>query len=141
MSPTPQLFGVSGKSNRDTTAKSHWGKNEFNSSFPTALLCYMHSISYQVTYIKMNNAFEVYHDYIGVDELFGINPQNEHIYFSFEDAYVPSQPHVLGQMPRSDLVIMNNSDTDNPWSRGLEIKLTALPDNTTHHLSDDSLSC
>lgn len=34
------LFGLK-NSNRDFSSKDNWGKNQFNSSFPAALACYM----------------------------------------------------------------------------------------------------
>ena len=36
---------------------------------------------------------------------------------------------------------MKNSDSDSRWLRALEIKLTALPDNSTCKLSDDQYGC
>lgn len=38
----PSLFGIR-KSNRDFTLKETWGKNQFNSSFPVSLCCYLDS--------------------------------------------------------------------------------------------------
>ena len=135
------LFGVSGKSNRDTTRKSHWGKNEFNSSFPTALLCYMHSVDKKAIYLKMDKNLKTYHDTISTSNLFQTDPNNAEIYFSFEDAFTPFQGYVRGQLPRSDVVIMDNSDKKNPWRKGFEVKLTALPDSSTYEQSDDKQSC
>lgn len=137
----PSLYGVSGKSNRDTTSKSHWGKNEFNSSFPTSLLCYMHSKGKKAVYLQLDKQLQVIHRLIDVAELFQINPENNDAYFSFEDSFTPFQEYILGQLPRSDLVIMDKANTKKPWKRGLEIKLTALPDNSTHSLTDDKFSC
>jgi len=36
----PGLFGIA-NSNRDYTRADTWGKNQFNSSFPVALACYL----------------------------------------------------------------------------------------------------
>lgn len=135
------LFGVSGKSNRDTTRKSHWGKNEFNSSFPTALLCYMHSIGKKAIYLKMDKQLKIYHDTLSTRDLFQIEPTDPEIYFSFEDAFSPFQGYVRGQLPRSDVVIMDNSDKKNPMRKGFEVKLTALPDSSTFEEADDKQSC
>jgi len=137
----PALFGISGKSNRDVGRRKHWGKNEFNSSFPTALLCYMNSRNINPIYLKMGGDHEIFQDTISVTELFGIEPTSPNAYFSFEDAYVPLQRFVQGQLPRADLVTMDKSTPETPWKRGLEIKLTALPDNTTYNLSEDKYSC
>ncbi|RKZ70412.1 MAG: HindVP family restriction endonuclease, partial [Candidatus Parabeggiatoa sp. nov. 1] len=40
MTEEPRLFGIK-HSNRDFSNKESWGKNQFNSSFPVALACYM----------------------------------------------------------------------------------------------------
>ena len=39
---SPGLFGLS-KTNRDFSKKESWGKNQFNSSFPASLCCYLDS--------------------------------------------------------------------------------------------------
>ena len=39
---SPQLFGLE-KTNRDFSKKESWGKNQFNSSFPAFLCCYLAS--------------------------------------------------------------------------------------------------
>ncbi len=36
----PNLFGLK-KINRDFSRKEAWGKNQFNSSFPASLCCYL----------------------------------------------------------------------------------------------------
>ena len=71
MTAGPSLFGVSGRSNRDTTKRSHWGKNEFNSSFPTALLCYMASKKVKPVYLVLNDELGIDHSSIAVSKLFG----------------------------------------------------------------------
>lgn len=42
MNDKPRLFGIE-RSNRDYTVADTWGKNQFNSSFPASLACYLHS--------------------------------------------------------------------------------------------------
>lgn len=37
----PRLFGII-NSNRDYSNAETWGKNQFNSSFPASLACYMY---------------------------------------------------------------------------------------------------
>ncbi len=136
-----QLFGISGKSNRDGNRRTHWGKNEFNSSFPASLLCYMDSKGVKPVYLKLNNELEVRHSKIPANELFGLSPLSQNIYFSFEDSFTPFQEYVIGSLQRSDLVIMDTTDSVQPKKRGLEIKLTALPDNSTYDLEEDHYSC
>lgn len=71
--------------------------------------------------------------YIGIDELFGLDPLGDDIYFSFEMQYAPFQKYVVGSIPRNDLVIMAN----NQCVSSIEIKLVALPDNTTCNMKEE----
>lgn len=50
----PRLFGLT-NSNRDFSLKDTWGKNQFNSSFPIALCCYMASKGIDVNYLISKN--------------------------------------------------------------------------------------
>jgi hypothetical protein len=134
----PSLFGLN-QSNRDFTQRESWGKNQFNSSFPAALACYMHSKDIQPIYLKLDAQLNVIHSNINVAELFGISPDNKDIFFAFESDYVPYQQLVVGNVPRIDLVIQDTQTGG--CLRGLEIKLTALPDNSTHTLSDQYFGC
>lgn len=129
---TASLFGLS-NSNRDFGNVNAWGKNQFNSSFPAALACYLHSRGMNANYISMSQGtFGI--SPISVEDVFAINPASADIYFDFEAQYTPFQKYVIGALPRTDLVILNG---DGQCLRGLEVKLTALPDNTTCALSDD----
>ena len=130
----PGLFGLR-KSNRDFTNKEYWGKNQFNSSFPTALMCYMYSKGIKPIYIFLDENLFVKHTEIGVDELFGINPLDNRVYFSFETVHQKYQQYFIGTFPRNDLTILDEK-TGNGIS-SFEIKLTALPDNQTCMLSDE----
>jgi type II restriction enzyme len=126
------LFGLD-NSNRDFTKAKAWGKNQFNSSFPAALSCYLHNKNLAANYLAITNKhFGV--TSIAIETLFAINPQSPDIYFSFETQYLPFQKYIIGTLPRTDLVILNSAS--NACLRGLEVKLTALPDNTTCNLKD-----
>ena len=126
------LFGLN-NSNRDFTQKDSWGKNQFNSSFPASLACYMHSQNIKPIYLRLNKQLKVSHSTISTTQLFGIELNNKDLFFAFESDYVPYQQLVVGNIPRIDLVIQSNGNC----LRGLEIKLTALPDNSTCDLTDD----
>ena len=52
--PIPSLFGLK-NSNRDFSLKKDWGKNQFNSSFPASLSCYLYSQEYKANYLSINN--------------------------------------------------------------------------------------
>ena len=127
------LFGLD-NSNRDFTKADAWGKNQFNSSFPASLSCYLDFQGFDANYISISNKqFGV--NSIDFTSVFGIKPNAENIYFAFEAQHTPFQKYVIGTLPRTDLVIQDRST--GRCLRGLEVKLTALPDHTTCSLSDD----
>lgn len=132
MNDKPRLFGIE-RSNRDYTVADTWGKNQFNSSFPASLACYLHSKGMKAVYIKAKPDMKRDLQYIGIDELYGIDPLGDDIFFSFETQYTPFQKYVVGAIPRDDLVILS----DGQCVSSIEIKLVALPDNQTCNLSED----
>lgn len=137
---TPGLYGLEKhRSNRDFTKATSWGKNQFNSSFPASLACYMQSIDMRPLYLTLDNNLEIYKDFISVTNLFGLPAHSPELFFSFESVYTPYQNLIIGNLPRTDLVTMNT--TLGTCLRGLEIKLTALPDNTTCDLDESKYSC
>lgn len=134
----PSLFGIN-NSNRDFSHKDSWSKNNFNSSFPAALIAYMDSINIRCVYLKLNEKGEVVKDYISGKELFHLNPLSDELYYSFESAYTPYQPYSIGPAPRVDLMLMDNKS--NQVLAGYEVKLTTLPDESTFKLSEDRYGC
>lgn len=132
MLDNPRLFGIA-RSNRDYSLKDTWGKNQFNSSFPAALSCYLYSKRMKAVYYKADSDMNKNISTIGIDELYGIDPLGKDIYFSFETQYTPFQKYIIGSIPRNDLVILSNGQC----LTSLEIKLVALPDNSTCGLPDD----
>ncbi|MCU0480994.1 MAG: HindVP family restriction endonuclease [Anaerolineae bacterium] len=134
----PSLFGIQ-HSNRDFTKTDGWSKNNFNSAFPTSLCCYMASQHIQPVYLIMDENGVLHHTKIDVTALFNHSPFSDSVYYAFESIYSPYQTLVIGDLPRIDLVIMDR--TTGITKRGLEIKLTALPDNSTAHLSDAEYGC
>ena len=134
----PGLFGIK-YSNRDFTQKESWGKNQFNSSFPAALACYMDSQNINANYICLNKDNKVSNSEISIQEVLRINPLSEDIFFAFESIYTPYEQLLIGNIPRVDLVIQNRK-TGNCLT-GFEVKLTALPDNSTCNLSENQYGC
>lgn len=133
----PCLYGIK-NSNRDFSNTDAWGKNQFNSSFPASLVCYMYSRKLDLNYISIKNKkFSV--NYISPKELYNLSPDDNNLYFSFETQYTPFQKYVIGNLPRTDLVLINANT--NECIRNLEIKLTALPDNTTCTLTEKEYGC
>ena len=120
MNDKPRLFGIE-RSNRDYTVADTWGKNQFNSSFPASLACYLHSKGMKAVYIKAKPDMKRDLQYIGIDELYGIDPLGDDIFFSFETQYTPFQKYVIGAIPRDDLVILS----DGQCVSSIEVKLVA----------------
>ena len=134
----PSLFGIH-NSNRDYTNPETWGKNQFNSSFPTALAAYMYSKNKKCVYIKIDEYNNIKHSQISTEDLFGISPLSEDTFYAFESVFTPFQQFYKGVIPRIDLVIQNKNTGE--CTRGLEIKMTALPDNSTCELENNEYSC
>lgn len=135
----PRLFGLT-HSNRNFSLRDSWGKNQFNNSFPASLACYMHFHKFEAVYLTLNETLKVKHTKIDFSEIFGMNPASQDLFFAFESDYVPYRKIVIGRLPRVDLVTLDTSAKDS-CLRCLEIKLTALPDNSTYRLTDDKYGC
>ncbi len=128
----PRLFGLN-KTNRDFRKKASWGKNQFNSSFPASLCCYLASKNIDANYLAIKNG-KYTTSTIGIEKVFGISPESADLYFAFESLHTPFQKYVIGKLPRTDVVIQKESTGE--CVSGLEVKLTALPDNTTCDLNE-----
>ena len=129
---SPCLYGIK-NSNRDFSNADTWGKNQFNSSFPASLVCYMDSKKLDLNYIAIKKGESVVSS-ITAKELYTLPATDDDLYFSFETQYTPFQKYVVGNLPRTDLVLIDTRT--NTCIRSLEIKLTALPDNTTCDLDE-----
>ena len=138
----PALFGLNqSNSNKDFRKTEAWGKNSFNNCFPIALLCYMQSRNIAPVYLVLDEKSELVPKKIDVNSIFGHAYDSEDIFFAFEYIYGQNQQFVKGDLPRIDLVVMDNSNSGNRWLRALEIKLTALPDNSTCTFSEEEYGC
>lgn len=134
----PGLFGLK-YSNRDFTQKETWGKNCFNSSLPASLCSYLHNRNLENIYIKLNSNLRVEHSNISTADFYGIDPSSENLFYAFETQFTPYQQYLIGTLPGVDLVTQaKNTGT---CLQAIEIKLTALPDNTTCDLSEDFYGC
>ena len=96
----------------------------------------MDSIGLEPVYLELNEKLEVSHAKIPVSNVFGLKPNSPDLYFGFEEAYEPYGKFVKGDLPRVDLVTFRGRSTATPLNP-IEIKLTALPDNSTAWLKDD----
>ncbi|MCI5144757.1 MAG: HindVP family restriction endonuclease [Candidatus Electrothrix sp. AR3] len=127
----PGLFGLS-KTNRNFSKKESWGKNQFNSSFPAALCCYLASKNIDANYLSIQDGkYSI--GAIKIKDVLGISANSEELYFAFEAQHTPFQKYVVGTLPRTDVVIQKESSGK---CTALEVKLTALPDNTTCKLEE-----
>jgi hypothetical protein len=129
----PALYGIT-HSNKDFNQRDSWGKNQFSSTFPAALVAYMASRHVDSVYLKLDDAHKVAHETIDAQSLLGLNPDSDDLFYAFESIYSPYEQLIKGQMPRIDLVTQNRKSGS--CLKGLEVKLTALPDNSTCDLSD-----
>jgi HindVP restriction endonuclease len=134
----PGLFGIQ-HSNRDFTQNDTWGKNQFNSSFPAGLTNYLSSKGLENNYLILDKDLKVQHSKISTTELFGIEPTSDDLFFSFESPFTPYQQLVIGHLPRVDLVTQLRSNGQ--CLKPIEVKLTALPDNSTCALDEQYYGC
>ncbi len=124
----PGLFGQKHSSRNYANPKT-WGKNQFNSSFPASLMAYMYSKGIKPVYLKVDKGNNLQHSYIDTKEVFGIDPLSDDAYYNFEAGFTPYEQFYQGEREKIDLVMVDRKTND--VLSGLEIKLTALPDQTT----------
>ena len=94
----------------------------------------MYSKNILPVYIKTKADNSIIHKKIESKELFGIDPLSDDAYYNFEAGFAPFEKYYQGEREKIDLVMMNVK-SDEVLS-GLEVKLTALPDNTTKSLDE-----
>ena len=135
---SPGLFGQR-FSSRDYTKPRNWGKNIFNSSFPASLVAYMWSKNIAPIYLCIDKNNRLTKSYINAKEIFGIDPLSDQAYYNFEAGFSSFEKFYTGNREKIDLVMMNRDTNQNLI--GLEIKLTALPDNTTKNDTEDKFGC
>jgi type-2 restriction enzyme hgiDI len=132
----PMLFGLN-NSNRDFSNKDDWGKNVFNNAFPASLLCYMFSKNIDPVYLSVDKTTDtILHSKISTQKVFGKSPLDNDLFFAFEHQFSPYETLVSSSLPRIDLVVSQTKDNlMDDALRGIEIKLTAVPDNSTANAS------
>ena len=131
----PRLFGIA-HSNR--SPNEMWGKNCFNSAFPTALACYMWARGISPVYVRATvdgGVLSVENAEIGVGEIFNApaEARGEDLRFEFEAQFAPYAKYAQNpaEMDGADLVVRRG----NKWLRPLQIKLTVVPDDGTSRKS------
>ena len=85
--------GLYGIFNSNRSVDDHWGKNCFNSSFPTATACYMLDKNINAIYITLaveNGELVIRPCEIPINEVFNCGQKAPHdLYFSFESVFSP----------------------------------------------------
>ena len=126
--PDAALYGVV-HSNRKFSERIYWGKNQFNSSFPVALCCYMRDKGCDAVSVSMKPDLTTETGEMSFDDVFGTSLPNDKIFFRFESDFKPFEPLVADSLEKIDVVIVDNATRTD--IRPLEIKLTTLPDDGT----------
>ncbi|MDC1212302.1 HindVP family restriction endonuclease [Pelagibacteraceae bacterium] len=126
------LYGLK-NTNRNFDLKESWGKNQFNSSFPASLCCYFYKKKLSANYIIIEDEKTLISE-IKIEDLLGAKPDD--LFFSFESIFENYSSYVNGSLPRNDLVLKNLKTKKS--IRSLEIKLTAIPDETTFNDDEEN---
>lgn len=136
----PGLFAQNnGNSSRDYSNPYFWGKNQFNSSFPASLVAYMGHRGINPVFLRTDADNNIVHDYIEPSTLLYIDPLADNAFYMFEAGFPAYDRFYTGDREKIDLVMVD-SLSDTPLI-GLEIKLTAIPDNTTKNKTEDKYGC
>ncbi len=134
------LYGLT-HTNRQ--GKNLWGKNQFNSTFPAALACYMRDHKLGAVYVNLTSDLKTQCTEISIDTLFNTKLPNDKLFFDFEAHYEPFDKLIDHSIERVDLVVRETKESNGKIVAGrpvrpLEVKLTVIPDNTTCENSPDS---
>lgn len=123
------LFGIEHSNRSDL---QHWTKNCFNSSFPTALACYMMEHNIPAVYAKLavvGGELKVVCGEISIRELFRCGSKHpQELRFDFESKFEPYQAFSFDSIDGIDLVVR---DLDGTYLAPVEVKLTVLPTSAT----------
>lgn len=126
MAEEPRLYGIF---NSNRFGDNLWGKNQFNSTFPVSLACYMRDHKINPVYLVLDEELHIKATYTtSFNEIFNTTLSNEEIFFDFEGKYDPYQIYSHDDIQGIDLVVKS---IQGEYLRPLEIKLTVIPDNST----------
>ena len=138
--PEPGLYGLK---NTNRKGKDLWGKNQFNSTFPVSLACWMRDNSINPVYIRTSSidgklTTKADPETLTWNEVFNTDKPNDELTFNFESVFKPYLPYVhddIDPLDHIDLVVKLGET----FLRPLEVKLTVLPDDNSSKLKDESL--
>jgi len=131
----PSLYGIK-HSNR--AKDEFWGKNQFNSTFPVALACYMRDKGKNPVYITLSPDFQIVNTEVPFDDIFMTKLPNNNLNFCFESKFEPYQVYSREDIGNIDLVLR---DIKGNFITPLEIKLTVIPDHTTYKDMEQDWGC
>lgn len=130
--------GLYGIENTNRCDKQHWTKNCFNSSFPTALACFMMDRGIPAIYARLavvGDELKVVCDEIPIRELFNCgNKRPGELKFDFEAKFEPYQRFSFDSIDSIDLVVR---DLQGDYLAPVEVKLTVLPTSATATKHED----
>jgi len=130
----PGLYGIE-NSNRE--GNDLWGKNQFNSTFPISLCCYMRDRSIPPVYVAVDRKGAIgASDDSGVpmENVFGTSKTGADIRFEFETIFAPLNALLQDSLSGADVVTRT---ANGEFCRPLEVKLTVVPDNNTAKKPED----
>ncbi len=125
------LFGLNGE---NISKSEFWGKNTFNNVLPLSLLCFMEEkkISPKYLILKSNIVKQIF---IKHHELFGVSNDSESacgkVYFDIESIDERYNSYYKNSSKRRKIDIVVRDKKSKTALRSLEMKLTAVPDNST----------
>lgn len=129
--------GLYGIFNSNRTVDDHWGKNCFNSSFPTATACYILDKGIKAIYITLDmedGRLVVEPQEIPMNKVFNCGDKRpQDLFFSFESVFAPYQQYSFDPIDSIDLVV---KDTEGNYLSPLEVKLTVIPTSQTSVLPE-----
>ena len=114
--PSPALYGIE---NSNRSSENLWGKNEFNSTFPIALCCYMRDQNVHPVYVSVTSRHEISagDETICVEDLFGTVESEAKVRFEFETQYEPYQDFSSSSLPPIDVVVKDQNGNSADRSR------------------------
>ena len=133
-----ELYGLA---NSNRVGSDLWGKNQFNSTFPMALCCFMRDAEIKPIYISFeeDGTFRTSDDEVTIASVLGTASTS--LRFEFEAEFPPIR-HLFadGNTQSIDVVTSHVVDGKSNPLKALEVKLTVLPDDTTSERSEDEWS-
>lgn len=70
----------------------------------------MHSRGMKPVYLTIDKMCDVKRSFITGEELFGMDPLSDNLFYGFEQTYQPFAKYYTGKSERIDLVLSNNDD-------------------------------